>query len=234
MTPKRSLVNSIPPLLVGGAAAAGMETALGLLLYVRTGLVAALTLVLCVQTGALAFGLWMAPRDSAPPWAGVRRAWILLVLAYVAGAVVAGSWEVFGGLASSWTTRGLGLAFLTALPLYATGLVLGAPALSEGTAGTGLAAVSGATVGFAAIGLAGASLDLAASAYVACMMSVAGAALVHNNILEASARARRDGAEPGTVREDGLNNSEGSDPGTAHGLPPGAPPAHVPNSDALA
>ena len=234
MTPNRSLANSIPPLLVGGAAAASVEMALGLLLYLRTGLVAALTLVLCVQSGALAVGLWMAPRDSAPPWPGVRRAWILLVLAYVAGAVVAGSWEVFGGLASSWTTRGLGLAFLTALPLYATGLVLGAPALSEGTVGTGPVAVSGATMGFATIGLAGASLDLAASAYVACMMSVAAAALVHNNVLEASARRTRHGAELGTARNGGRTDSGGSDPGTAHGLPPGPPPAHVPESDALA
>ena len=198
MTAARSRLAWIPPLLVGAAAAASAELALGLLLYVRGGFVSALTVVLCVQTGALALGLGTAPRDAAPPWPGVRRAWLLLVSAYVGGAVLAASWEALGGLAASWTTRGLGLALLTALPLYASGLLLGAPALVEDAA-TGPPALVGALLGFGAVGVAGAGLELAASAYVACMTIVSGAALVHSSLLGARERRWREWAAHDTA-----------------------------------
>ena len=185
----------IPALLVGAAAAATAEMALGLLLYMRAGVLTALTLVLCIQASALGCGLWLAPRDSAPPWAGVRRAWILLVLAYVGGTVLAVSWEALGGLASTWVRRGLGLAMLTALPLYATGLVLGAPALSQKTGVTGPAAALGAAIGFAGIGLGGIDLHVAASTYVMGITLASAAALIHGSVLEARARGWQEWAE---------------------------------------
>lgn len=188
----------LPPLLVGAAAAATAEMALGLLLYVSEGFVPALTVVLCVQTAALAFGLWMAPRDAAPPWPGVRRAWLLLVVSYVGGAVLAASWEALGGLSGSWATRGLGLGLLAALPLYASGLLLGARALSEDSGkGTGALATLGAVIGFAAVGAIGPELDLAASAYVTSMTLVSAAALTHSAVLGARERHWRDWAERG-------------------------------------
>jgi hypothetical protein len=190
------------PLLVGAAAAASAEMSIGLLLYVSAGLVPALTLILCVQAGALAFGLWMAPRDAAPPWSGVRRAWFLLVLAYVGGAVLAASWEALGGLSGTWATRGLGLALLTALPLYASGLLLGAPALGEGAGrGTGALAALGAALGFAVMGAIGPGLDLAASAYVSAMTAVSAAALIHSGVLGASEQRWREWAERGATGE---------------------------------
>jgi hypothetical protein len=202
MTAPRSRLAWLPPLLVGAAAAASAQMALGLLLYVSAGFVPALTLVLCVQTGALAVGLWMAPRDAAPPWSGVRRAWFLLVLAYVGGAVLAASWEALGGLSGTWAARGLGLGMLTALPLYASGLVLGAPALHEGSGrGTGALAVLGAALGFAAIGAVGPGLVLAASAYVTGMTAVSAAALIHSGVLGASERRWREWAERGATGE---------------------------------
>jgi hypothetical protein len=192
----------LPPLLVGAAAAASAEMALGLLVYVEARLVPALTTVLCVQTGALAFGLWMAPRDSAPPWGGVRRAWFLLVLAYVGGAVLAASWEAMGGLSSTWATRGLGLALLTALPLYATGLLLGAPALAEGLGrALGPLAALGAALGFAAMGVLGTGFRLASSTYVTGMTAVSAAALIHTGVLGARERRWRDWAEHGMTGE---------------------------------
>ena len=235
MNAARSRVAWIPPLLVGAAAAASAEMALGLLLYVRADLVGTLTLVLCVQTGALAFGLWMAPRDSAPPWPGVRRAWFLLALAYVGGAVLAASWEALGGLASTWPTRGLGLAMLTALPLYASGLLLGAPGLAEGGSGVGPAALLGATLGFAVVGVAGARFDLAASAYVACMTAVSAAALLQSSLLGARERRWREWAEHGSARAPGALGPEPpagpTDPGPARG--PGPPSSGAPPSGAL-
>ena len=202
----------LPPLLVGGAAAAGAEMALGLMLYVTTGFLPALTLILCFQTGALAFGLWMAPGDTEPPWRGVRRAWFLLVLSYVAGAVLAASWEALGGLSSTWATRGLGLGLLTVLPLYASGLLLGAPAMSEGVGrGTGPLAALGAVLGFAAVGAFGAGLRLAASAYVTAMTAVSAAALIHSGVLGAAEKRWRAAADQ-TASDDAVARSVPAEP----------------------
>ena len=203
----------LPPLLVGAAAAASAEMSLGLLLYVTTGFLPALTLILCVQTASLAFGLWMAPPDTVPPWSGVRRAWFLLVLSYLGGAVLAASWEALGGLSSTWATRGLGLGLLTVLPLYASGLLLGAPAMREGIGkGTGPLAALGAALGFAVVGALGARLQLAASAYVTGMTAVSAAALIHSGVLGAAERRWRAWADQRTSG------------GSASEPPPSVPP----------
>lgn len=200
MTRRGDRLAWLPPLLAGGAAALAGEMAAGLLLYVRSGLVGALTLVLSIEMAALGLGLWSAPRDGAPPWAGVRRAWLLLLLTYVAAAVVAAGWDVLGGLAGSALTRGAGLAFLAALPLYATGLVLGASGWEgvEGSA-TGAPAALGAALGFLGGGVIGIRLALVASAYVACVIAVSAGALVHSHVLAERERRWRAWAETATA-----------------------------------
>ena len=191
----------IPPFAVGVAGAAAAEVALGLLLYVPGGFLGALTLVLCVEMASLAAGLWSAPRDVAPPWSGVRRAWFLLLLTYVAGAVTAAGWEVLGGLASSRLSRGLGLAFLGAFPLYGTGLVLGASGSDEGdwSLRTGVPAVIGAAVGFAMVGLGRGGLSIAPFSYVAGVVVVAAGFLVQGRVLGEKEDQWREWAERGTA-----------------------------------
>ena len=194
----------VPAAAVGAAAAVAAEMAIALLLYVGGGFLGSLTLILCVAAVSFALGLWSAPRDTAPPWAGVRRAWFLLMLTYVAGALVAGSWEALGGLGGSWASRGIGLAFLAALPLYATGLVLGAPALPEGDppASAGPPAALGAAWGFALVGLGRSGLRLAAFPYVSGVVVIATGALVHSRLLAARERRWREWAERGAARAD--------------------------------
>lgn len=167
----------------------------------RGGFLGALTLILSAEACALAFGLWSAPRDTALPWSGMRRAWFLLLLSLVAAALVAASWEGLGGLSSTWLARGLGLACLAALPMYATGAVLGATALSDGKSAVpaGPAAAAGAAVGFALIGMGRGVLEVAALAYVAGVVLVSVGALVHSRLLEERDRTWRDWAERGTA-----------------------------------
>ena len=204
MTSGISRVFWIPPFAVGVAGAAAAEVSLGLLLYVPGGFLGALTIILCVEMAALAAGLWSAPREEAPPWSGVRRAWFLLLLTYVAGAVTAAGWEVLGGLASSRLYRGLGLAFLGALPLYGTGLVLGASGSGEGdwSVRTGVPAVIGAAVGFAMVGLGRSGLRIAPFSYVAGVVVIVMGSLVQSRILAAREDQWREWAERGTA-EDG-------------------------------
>ena len=194
----------LPAAAVGAAAAGSAEMAIGLLLYLKGGFLGALTLLLCMEAVALGCGLWSAPRDAAPPWLGVRRAWFLLLFALLAGALVAASWEALGGLASTWLARGLGLACLAALPMYASGAVLGAPALGdgEGSFSAGPAAALGAAIGFALVGAGRSVLRVAPLTYVSGVILVAAGALVHGTVLEERDRRWREWAERGTARED--------------------------------
>ena len=210
----------VPPFAVGVAGAAAAEVALGLLLYAPGGFLGALTLILCVEMAALAAGLWSAPREVAPTWVGVRRAWFLLLLTYVAGAVTAAGWEVLGGLASSRLSRGLGLAFLGAFPLYGTGLVLGASGSGEGdwSVRIGVPAVIGAAVGFAMVGLGRGGLSIAPFSYVAGVVVVAVGSLVQSRILGERDDQWREWAERGTA---------GDGP---PGLAPQAPAASAPET----
>lgn len=193
-----------PAAMVGAGAAAAAEMGVGLLLYSRGGILGALTLLLCVEAVALGCGLWAAPRDAAPPWTGVRRAWFVLLLSLILAAVVAASWEGLGGLSSTWPRRGLGLAFLAAFPLYAAGAVLGAPSLGdhESTSSAGPAAAVGAAFGFVLLGAGRGALRLAPVAYVSAVVLVSAGALVHTAILEERGQRWRDWAERGTARDD--------------------------------
>ena len=193
----------LPPAAVGAAAAVSGEMALGLLLYTRGGFLGALTLVLCVQMSALGLGLWSAPRDAAPPWPGVRRAWFLLLLCHAAAAVVAASWEGLGGLAGNWRARGMGLVLLAALPLYATGVVLGAPALSDGdpAVSPGAPAAVGAALGFALVGVGRGAFRIAAFPFVASVVAVSIGALVHSRLLHARELRWHEWATRGTARD---------------------------------
>lgn len=200
MTPGISRVSWFPPFAVGVAGATAAEVGLGLLLYAPGGFLGALTLILCVEMAALAAGLWCAPREAAPPWVGVRRAWLLLLLTYVAGALTAVGWEVLEGLASSRLSRGLGLAFLGVFPLYGTGLVLGASGSGEGdwSVRTGVPAVIGAAVGFAMVGLSHGGLRIAPLSYVTGLVVVAAGSLVQSRILGAREGQWREWAERGS------------------------------------
>jgi hypothetical protein len=175
----------LPAATVGAAAAASAEMAVGLLLYVRGGFIGALAVILSAETAALAFGLWSAPRDVEPPWPGMRRAWIVLAASLVVGAGLATGWEALGGLSATWLTRGLGLACLAALPMYAAGAVLGASALPQGEPRVPVApaAAAGAAIGFAALGVGRGALMVAPLAYVGGVLLVSVGALLHARLL---------------------------------------------------
>ena len=194
----------IPRFAAGLAGAVGAEMALGLLVYLRGGLLGALTLVLCVEMAALAAGFWFAPRDAAPQWPGIRQAWLLSLFAYVAAAVVAASWEALEGLSTSWVSRGMGLAFLGAMPLYGIGLVLGAPDLDAGEPSPSARASAplGAAVGFALVGFGRTTLEVAPFSYVAAAAVVAVGAFFQNHLLAEKEIRWRESAAQGTARDE--------------------------------
>ncbi len=142
--------------LVGAALALAAELSIGLQLYTTDGFMRALTVILAVALGALGVGLANSAKthhaDAAAPGdvgTMVRRRWLLAVGSFAATAAVAFAWATLEDPANGLWRRGFGLALLTALPLYAGGIVLGGLAVAHPTprVGVGASAVLGAATG---------------------------------------------------------------------------------------
>jgi hypothetical protein len=173
---------SVPPFLVGAAAAIAAEVAIGLLLYAGPGLVRSLTVVLAVEGTALAAGLWSAPRSGPDIVDRLRRPWLFCLLAFLAATLFGGAWSLVESVGEGRLGQGLGLVILAALPLYFAGMVLGGmsavatrwPAIRQRSPGA--AAALGAGVGFVITGVLLPRAPLPGSLLVACivMLSLGG------------------------------------------------------------
>lgn len=185
----------IPPFIVGLAAAVAAELAAGLLLYATPGFLRSLTLVLGVQLGSLALGLWTVPaaRDEALT-ESLRRRWLLALVAFAGGSGVSAAWSLRQGLAGDALSRGLGLALLAGLPLYACGALLGAMSAPRRTwsrhALVGAPAVAGAALGAILAGYVLVAALLPVSIYAFCLVLLSGGALLHGWILAAEGERR--------------------------------------------
>ncbi len=190
----------IPPFLVGFAAATCAELAGGLLLYSGPGFLRALTLLLGVELGALALGLWVAESGRpGDPMERARRRWLFCLVAFTAASGFAAAWQMIDGASAAFATRGLGLALLGGLPLYASGTVLGAldvvdrgnPDSHEAPAGTrtgtpvGAFAALGASAGVLTTGLVLLASLQPVSILLVCVVLVSAGALLHGWLHEA-------------------------------------------------
>jgi hypothetical protein len=188
-------VRWLPPFLLGVATATSAEIGAVLLLYSGPQMLRSLTVVLVVDCAALGLGLWSAPGPGPGLDDDVRRRWLLYFTSILAATVFAGAWSLLRHLGSTGLEQGLGLALLAALPLYASGALLGA--MSAGSVSepsvhpprVGASAVAGATLGFAATGLSLAHVLTPASLLLTALALVSAGGLVHGAILEAGAQA---------------------------------------------
>ena len=159
MTARPHRLGWAPPFLVGASAAIVAEVAVGILLYAGPGFERSLTVILAIEGVALAAGLWSAPSPGPDLVDRMRRRWLLCLLAFVMAALFGGAWSLLDVLGEGRSSQGLGLAILAAIPLYATGSVLGGMASIASSdpggsrPGPGAAASLGAGVGFIVTGL---------------------------------------------------------------------------------
>jgi hypothetical protein len=189
------LLTWIPPFLVGLSAAVAGELAVGLLLYSTPGFLRALTLILAVLLGSLALGLWTSlPPTEERYTESLRRRWLLTLISFAGGSAVSGAWSLQRGLAGDVISRGVGLALLAALPLYACGTLLGAmPSRRWPWARripVGAAATAGAAIGTVLAGYVLISWLLPVSIYAFCLVLLSAGALVHGLILTAAGERR--------------------------------------------
>ena len=116
----RHPVGWAPVLVVGIAAAVAAEVAVALLLYSGPGFTRSLTTLLTVEALALAAGLRF-PAPATQEVDGLRRRWLLALMAFLAATVFGTAWTLVPEMGSGRAAQGIGLAVLAGLPLYACG-----------------------------------------------------------------------------------------------------------------
>lgn len=177
----------VPPLLLGSAAAVAAEVTAALLLYAGAGFVRALALVLTVLLASLALGLWSAPTEVEDPVEALRRRWQLTLFAFLVAGMTAYLWTVLGGLSEGLLGRGLGLAFLGALPMYAVGHLVATIAsvrACRGLPGPGAWVAFGAALGSLFTGAFLTASATPVTMYGVGLVVVWVGALVHGQVLD--------------------------------------------------
>ena len=199
----------VPPFLVGVSAAIVAEVAVGILLYAGPGFVRSLTVILAIEGVALAGGLWSAPAPGPDLVDRLRRRWLLCLVAFLVATLFGGAWSLLDVLGKGRSSQGLGLAILAAIPLYATGAVLGGMASITSSdpggsrPGPGAAAAFGAGVGFLVTGSLLPRTPIPASLLIACLVMLSLGGMILGSVLgyrlEIRVRAERP-ARGGDVR----------------------------------
>lgn len=182
-SPARHPLGWAPALVVGIVCAVAAEVAIGLLLYAGPGFNRSLTTLLTVEALALAVGMRF-PVPAPEITDGLRRRWLLALVAFLVATVFGTLWTIMPSLGSGRWGQGFGLAVLAGLPLYACGALfsgLAGEASEQGSpAGARLAAVGtlGAALGFSATGLLLPRAPTPSSLLVGCLvlLSLAGMA----------------------------------------------------------
>jgi len=175
------------PFLVGLALALGTQVAAGLLLYQGPGFLPALSVVLATSAGSLALGLASGAGTLRlrSPVEAVRRAWLLLLLAFTGAAFFSAGWEIFRGFGARSLAQGVGLALMVALPLYLGGRLL---TLLDprhcGTRAPGPPALVGAATGFVLLAHLFFPTLSPTAVILLCVVAVSGGALAHGWVLD--------------------------------------------------
>jgi hypothetical protein len=191
MSEREHPLDWVAPLLVGAAAAVAAEVAMGMLIYAGDGFLRSLTTVLAVECVALGVGLWSAPAPHPELVDRLRRRWMLCLFAFIGASAFGVLWSVVSIIGSGAVGQGLGLTLLAALPLFASGAVLGGmgSVARSGVAGRmrepGASAALGASLGFVLTGLLLPRVPIPASLLVGCLVLLSAGGLVYGVVLGA-------------------------------------------------
>lgn len=167
----------VPPFFLGLAIAVVVESGLGLLLFISPGLLPALTVILAVALGSL--GLGLTTRASGPERPGhLRWSWLLAVGSLMIAGMTSLGWSFQGGAPETGLSRGMHLAGLIALPLYALGACLATVIDPEDAARSGAAAALGGMVGVIFLATFLIPRFEPVSGYLFCILCVSSAALI--------------------------------------------------------
>lgn len=207
MTDRVPRLEWLPPLLVGASAAVVAEVALAMLLYGGPGFVRSLTTILAVEGFALAGGLWSAPPAEPDLVDRLRRRWLLCLFAFLAAAAFGTFWTFVPWLGGERLGQAAGLAVLAALPLYASGAVLGGMSVAAATdrggrlRSPGAAAAVGAAIGFVLTGLLLPRAPMPASLLVGCLVMLSLGGMVFGTVLGARTQVVVHARRPGWSTE---------------------------------
>lgn len=210
MTPTEPLVGGpaprlawLPPLLVAASAAIASEVAVSILLYGGAGFVRSLTTILATIGFAFSMGLWSAPKGTRKLVDRLRRRWVFCLFAYLAAAAYGTAWSLVESVGSARWGQAVGLTLVAALPLYASGSVLGG--LSEAARtdagrrlpGPGASAALGATLGILATGFLLPRAPMPASLLIVCLVMLSLGGMAFGGVLASRTEVEEQARRPG-------------------------------------
>lgn len=209
----------IPPFVVGAAAAAAANMAIGLLLFSGEGLLRSLSLILAVELLALAAGLWSVPRSEGRALVeSIRRRWFLCLLTFIGAAAFTTVWTLLGGFGAVGRAQAIGLALVGALPVYGSGVLLAGmvrfnTSVGGAAGGVGSAATLGAAAGMATTGIWALTELYPPSIFLFILVLLSASALVHGGVLDRALQAARlqDDAPPEIVDIESLAPTDSPD-----------------------
>ncbi len=185
----------VPVFVVGMACAVAAEVAMALLLYSGPGLTRSLTTLLTVEALALSAGLRL-PGPAPSVVDGLRRRWLLALMAFLAATVFGTAWTILPDLGSGRVAQGVGLALLAGLPLYACGALFNGlaresrEAATDGANSAAAVATLGAAFGFALTGLLLPRAPTPSSLLVGCLVFLSLGGMVYAAVRAARPRRR--------------------------------------------
>lgn len=190
----------VPAFVVGACLASAAELAVGLLIYSGPGFLRSVTTVLALEAGALAVGLWSAPRPRADLQETLRRRWLLCLGSFLVATLFAAGWTLVHDVGGTALGQGLGLAALAGLPLYASGGLLGGLAAVDqadelrAPGSIGARAALGAVVGFLATGAALTRVLTPSSLMLGCIIMLSAGGLVYTYVQDGRVRTHVKGS----------------------------------------
>lgn len=188
---RRPRLEWLPPLLVGASAATATEVAVGVLLYGGAGMVRSLTTILAVSGLAFACGLWSSPTNGPDLVDRLRKRWLLALFAFLTAAVFGTLWSLYDAIGQGRVGQTAGLALMAALPLFASGAVVGgitvAAASDRGRRlrSPGASVAVGAALGVIATGYLLPRAPIPASLLVGCLVLLSLGGMVFGGVLGA-------------------------------------------------
>ncbi|MEM7414239.1 MAG: hypothetical protein AAF389_02010 [Gemmatimonadota bacterium] len=198
-----SRIGWLPPFLVAAAAAVATEVAVSILLYGGAAFVRSLTTILATAGVGFGVGLWSVASADDQLVDRLRRRWVFALVAFLLAAVFGSAWSLYEPLGSARWGQGAGLALLAALPLYASGAVLGGIAVAARTDPGGrlsspaAAAAVGATVGIVVTGYLLPRAPMPASLLVGCVVLLSLGGMIFGGVLGVRTEVEEVARRPG-------------------------------------
>ena len=165
-------------------------------------MVRSLTTILAVSGLAFACGLWSAPTNGPDLVDRLRKRWLLALFAFLIAAVFGTLWSIYDVIGQGRVGQTAGLALVAALPLFASGAVVGGVSVAVASdqarrlRSPGTSVALGAALGVIATGYFLPRAPIPASLLVGCLVLLSLGGMVFGGVLGARTESETVASRP--------------------------------------